>query len=74
MSVPFVLCAGVTLLSSLTSLGFSIASMRGRIGETRTLALYTLVRSLALAAISFLPFVPAYNKWLTPIAIAMILV
>lgn len=74
MNVPFVLCAGVTLLSSLTSFGFSVAAVLGRSGETRGLALYTLVRSVALVTVSFLPLVPKCHEWIVPIAIGMIVV
>lgn len=74
MTPPFLCCASVTTVSALVSLGFSTASVLGSQGGERTAALYTLVRSLALAAVSLASFVMASPGWLAGASGAMILV
>ena len=74
MSMPFIICAAITSISALISLGFSIASVTGATGETRTLAFYTCARSTAFAIISVYAFVDGSVQWLQAAATGMIIV
>lgn len=74
MSTAFLVCAAVTTISALVSLGFSIASVPGTTGTTRTLALYACARSLALTVISAASFATGASPWLQAAAIAMTVV
>ena len=73
MTTPFLVCATVTAVSAFLSLGFSIASVPGTNGQTRTLALYTCARSIAFAAISVVPFATGWSFWLEAVAAGMII-
>ena len=73
MTTPFLVCATVTAVSAFVSLGFSIASVPGTNGQTRTLALYTCARSIAFAAISVVPFATGWSFWLEAVAAGMII-
>src|ERR1700685_2928356 len=73
MTTPFLVCATVTALSAFVSLGFSIASVPATDGQTRTLALYTCARSIALAIISVVPFATGWRLWLEALAAGMII-
>ena len=73
MTTPFLVCATVTAVSAFVSLGFSIASVPGASGQTRTLALYTCARSVAFAAISVVPFATGWSFWLEAVAAGMII-
>jgi acyl-coenzyme A synthetase/AMP-(fatty) acid ligase len=73
MTTPFLACAAITVISSVVSLGFSLAAIRGVIGDARTLALYATVRSVALLLISIVAaFI--HPQWLVAAAMAMIIV
>ena len=48
MTLPFLVCAAVTAISAIVSLGFSIAAVLKADGEAKTIALYACARSLAL--------------------------
>ena len=74
MTVPFLLCAAITAVSALISLGFSIAAVVSSTAVTRVLALYVCSRSLALAVASAIPFFTGSSSWLLAIALCMILV
>jgi len=74
MSMPFLICAAITAISAIISLGFSIASVPNTTGKTRTLAFYTCARSIAFAIISVCPFVNGSMRWLQAAAAGMILV
>ena len=73
MTTPFLVCATVTAVSAFVSLGFSIASVSGTNGQTRTLALYTCARSIAFAIISVVPLATAWSLWLEAVAVGMII-
>lgn len=74
MSSSFLVCAAITTISAIISLGFSIASLSGVAGTARTLAYYTCARSLALVVISLASFETASGHWLQAAAVAMIIV
>lgn len=71
MTSPFLVCASVTLISALISLGFSVASVPDTSGKTRTLAFYTVARSVAFAVISVVPFFNGSIAWLEAAALGM---
>jgi hypothetical protein len=71
MTTPFLVCATVTAVSAFVSLGFSIASVPGTNGQTRTLALYTCARSIAFAIISVVPLATGWSLWLEAVAVGM---
>lgn len=73
MTPPFLCCALVTTVSALVSLGFSTTAVLGAQGGERKAALYTLVRSVALAVVSLASFVMASPAWLAGVSSAMIL-
>jgi hypothetical protein len=73
MTIPFLVCAAVTAVSAFVSLGFSIASVPGTNGQTRTLALYACARSIAFAIISVVPFATGWSLWLEAVAVGMVI-
>jgi hypothetical protein len=73
MTTPFLVCAIVTAVSAFVSLGFSLASVPGAKGQTRTLALYTCARSIAFAIISVVPLATGWSLWLEAVAVGMII-
>ena len=74
MTIAFFLCASVTAISAIISLGFSIAAALGASGALRTAALYTCARSIALVLASAVPFLTGSTPWLLAIACSMIVV
>jgi hypothetical protein len=74
MTLPFLVCACVTAISAVVSLGFSIAAVLAADGEAWTMALYACARSLALVAVSAAPFFTGSVSWLLAIASAMTIV
>jgi hypothetical protein len=74
MTLPFIVCATVTAISAIVSLGFSIVAFRSGSGEARTLALYTSARSLALVIVSVVAFPVGATAWLEAVAWCMIVV
>lgn len=74
MTVPFIICAAVTAVSAIISLGYSIAAASQTASQARTMALYACARSLALALVSLLPFLNGSPGWLEAVACAMIIV
>ena len=74
MTTPFLVCAIVTGLSAIVSLGFSLAFVRGATGQARTLALYACARSIALAIVSLVPLATGLSVWLEAVAVGMIIV
>lgn len=74
MTLPFILCAAITAISAVVSLGFSIAAVRTAAGPARTLALYAAVRSGALVIASIVPLATGSAEWLLSIGLAMIIV
>jgi hypothetical protein len=74
MSMPFFICAAMTSVSAIISLGFSIASILNQTGQTRTPAFYACARSIAFAVISLFPFFNRSTPWLEASACGMIIV
>jgi hypothetical protein len=74
MTTPFLVCAAVTAISAIVSLGFSIAAVSAETGRARTMALYACARSVALAIFSFVPFLTGSRGWLLAMAACMIVV
>jgi hypothetical protein len=74
MSMPFIVCASITAVSALISLGFSIAAALNTAGEARTMALYACARSVALAVASAVPFLTGSTPWLLAVACSMTIV
>src|SRR5882757_1001264 len=74
MTVPFLLCATITAVSALISLGFSIAAIVTSAEATRVVALYVCSRSLALAIASAVPFFTGSSSWLLAVAVCMTIV
>ena len=74
MNWPFFVCALITAVSAIVSLGFSIAAVRQESGQARVLALYGCARSLPLAIASAVPFLTGSLAGLEAIAGVMIAV
>ena len=74
MMTPFILCALISVISALVSLGFSVAAERTATGPARTMALYACARSLALFVASVVPFLSGSGGWLLAVAWSMIIV
>ncbi len=74
MTLPFIVCASVTAISAIISLGFSIAAVLGATDTARTIALYACARSTALMIGSAVPFLTGSNGWLEAMAWSMIIV
>lgn len=74
MTVPFILCAVVTALSAIISLGFSVAAALNSVDEARVMALYACARSLALVIVCMIPFLNGSSPWLQAAAWSMIIV
>src|ERR1700752_2184092 len=74
MTLPFIFCASITLISAIISLGFSIMGALGATGATRTIALYACARSVALVIASAVPFLTGSTGWLQAVAWSMIIV
>jgi|GEM_PF-2500503 hypothetical protein len=64
MTAPFILCALVTAISAIISLGFSIAAALGATDTARTMALYACARSMALMIVSAVPFLSGSIEWI----------
>jgi hypothetical protein len=74
MTVPFVVCALITIISSVVSFGFSVAAALNTAGEARTMALYACARSAALVVAGAASFLTRSTPWLLAIASCMIIV
>jgi hypothetical protein len=74
MSMAFLICAAITTISALVSLGFSVAALLGAADQTRTLALYACARSTVFAVIGVYAFVSGSVQWLQAAATGMIIV
>jgi hypothetical protein len=70
----FWICAGVTAVSAFVSLGFSAAAVVSAHDLARANAMYALARSVALAAVSFVPLLSQTRSSLLTIALAMVIV
>ncbi len=74
MTLTFLICAVVTAVSAIVSLGFSVAAFRSSAGNASTLALYASARSLAFVIISVVSFWVGAAAWLEAAALGMIIV
>ena len=74
MNTPYLVCASITALSSLVSLGFSYAATRTSEATAQPTARYALARSASLALAALVPFFFRSAEWLAAIALAMALV
>jgi hypothetical protein len=74
MNIPFLVCAFITAVSAVISLGFSIAAVFNTSNEARNNALYTCARSVALVIASAVPFLTGSSPWLQAMACCMIIV
>ena len=74
MFAAFIVCASVTALSAVVSLGFSLAAAMNETGNARTIAFYGCARSVALVVASAVPFFTGSTEWLEAVAWIMILV
>ena len=73
MSAGFWVCAAVTAISSLVSLGYSIAGLRAASGQGVVPSRYAAARSLALAVVAVAAVFVSSVPFLAAIAVAMIL-
>jgi hypothetical protein len=64
MSLAFFICAVVTLVSAVVSLGFSLVAVWSSEGPERDTALYTAARSLALLVLALVPWLSGSVSWL----------
>jgi hypothetical protein len=74
MPLPFIVCASITAISAIISLGFSMAAALGASNTARTMALYACARSTALVIASAVPFFTGSTGWLQAVAWSMIIV
>jgi len=74
MTLPFIVCASITAISAIISLGFSMAAALGASDTARTMALYACARSAALVIASAVPFFTGSTGWLQAVAWSMIIV
>jgi hypothetical protein len=74
MTLPFIVCASITAISAIISLGFSMAAALGASNIARTMALYACARSTALVIASAVPFFTGSTGWLQAIAWSMTIV
>src|SRR5258708_20258099 len=74
MTLPFIVCASITAISAIISLGFSILAALGATDIARTMALYACARSMALMIASAVPFLTGANGWLQAMAWSIIIV
>ncbi len=73
MTTAFWVCAIITVISALTSLGFSLAALRSS-GDALIALLYTAARSVALLVVAVGALFTASHGWLSNIALAMVIV
>ncbi len=74
MTVAFWTCASLTLVSSLVSGAFALASLRNATRESRVPAMYALARSVALIIVAVVGLCSFSVTFATAAALAMILV
>jgi len=70
MTIPYIVCASITAISAIISLGFSVSAALSATDIARTMAL----RSVALVIASAVPFFTGSSGWLLAIAWSMIIV
>ena len=64
MSLAFFVCAVVTLVSAVVSLGFSLVAVWSSEGTERDVALYASVRSFAFLVLALVPWLSGSVSWL----------
>lgn len=74
MTSAFWLCAVITAVSSIVSLGYSAAAVSSSGQRERTNALYAFSRSVALAVVVVVVLFMQSADWLTATAVAMVIV
>jgi hypothetical protein len=74
MNWPFFVCALITAISAIVSLGFSVAFVLKEADQARVMALYGCARSLPLAIASAVPLLTGSLAALEAIACVMIVV
>ncbi len=74
MTVPFIVCASITAISALVSLGYSIAAALNNADEAKIMAFYACARSGALVIVSAIPFFTGSTSWLLAVACSMTMV
>jgi hypothetical protein len=74
MSAAFWVCAAITAVSALVSLGYSIAALTGSDTPGRTNSMYATARSLALAVAAVTVLFVRSDSFLEAIALAMVVV
>lgn len=74
MDISFWICTGVTVVSSLVSLGYAIATLRGAHGDAVVPSRYALARSIALAAVAVAALFTGSVGFAAAIAAAMVIV
>lgn len=74
MPFSFWICAAITLISALVSLGFSIVALRAGAPETRSGSMYAFARSLALAIVAVVALFAGSIDFVAAVALAMIIV
>lgn len=74
MSAAFWVCAAITVISSLVSLGYAASAVRSSQGPDRRNALYAFSRSVALAVAATTALFNRSAGWLEGVALAMIVV
>jgi len=74
MTIPYIVCASITAISAIISLGFSVSAALSATDIARTMALYAGARSVALVIASAVPFFTGSSGWLLAIAWSMIIV
>ncbi|CAN5444719.1 hypothetical protein BH10PAT3_BH10PAT3_1560 [soil metagenome] len=74
MTLDFWICALITLVSAMTSFGFSLNAFKTSVGESGINAMYTTARSLALVLASIAVFFNHSRSWLITVAVIMIIV
>lgn len=70
----YYICAGITLLSALLGVGFSVAAIMNERNTSRINDFYMFARSLALACIAVIPLCMVSPKLLFVITAAMLVV
>ncbi len=74
MTFQYWFCVTVTVVSALTSAGFSFAALYGATESSRTNAMYVTSRSVALVVISVVPIFHSSLTWAEAAALAMVIV
>ena len=74
MTIPYIVCASITAISAIISLGFSVSAALSATDIARTMALYACARGVALVIASAVPFFTGSSGWLLATAWSMIIV